>query len=163
MKKILIAFCVLFLQTNIYAHSIIMNVFDNDDGTISIEGVFNTGESAQGALVKFEAVNGGEVLFQKRLPDEGELVVDIPKVKYKIVLDGGSGHKVVKHGIAPEEGFIEEERKEVEGNDKKEKTNMKFSSSNAVTLSIVLAFLLLFAILFISIKNTNKILEKIRT
>ncbi|MEN5407298.1 hypothetical protein [Aliarcobacter butzleri] len=39
---------------------------------------------------------------------------------------------------------------------------MQISSSPAVTISIVLAFILLFATIFISIKNTNKLLKKIQ-
>lgn len=160
MKNLLMILTFIILPINIYAHSLLLNVFDNDDGTITISGAFNTGESAQGALLKLESINTGEILFQKRLPDEGELTINIPKIAYQIVLDGGPGHKVVKQGIAPQDGFIKEEVKKEKK--KRSKTDMQISSSKAVTYSIVLAFILLFATMFVSIRNTNKILKEIR-
>ncbi|MBL3519723.1 hypothetical protein ACNSOP_02300 [Aliarcobacter lanthieri] len=157
----------IFLLTPLYifAHSLVLYVDDNKDGTITIAGEFNTGESAAGALVKLEALHSGEILFQQRLTDD-EIIVDIPKIPYKIVLDGGGAdHQEEKIGIPPPSGFDKVEEKVVKTEAKKEqkpnRSLIQISSSPAVTISIVLAFILLFATMLVSIRNTNKILKKL--
>lgn len=149
----------------VFAHSLVLYVDDNKDGTITIAGEFNTGESAAGALVKLEALHSGEILFQQRLTDD-EIIVDIPKIPYKIVLDGGGAdHQEEKIGIPPPNGFDKVEEKVVKTEAKKEqkpnRSLLQISSSPAVTISIVLAFILLFATMLVSIRNTNKILKKL--
>ncbi|OCM00172.1 hypothetical protein AAX29_00170 [Aliarcobacter thereius] len=149
----------------IFAHSLVLYVDDNKDGTITIAGEFNTGESAAGALILLEALHSGEILFQKRLTDD-DLIVDIPKIPYKIVLDGGGAdHQEEKIGVPPPNGFDKVEEKVAKQEPKKEqkpsRSLIKLSSSTAVNVSIILAFVLLFATIFISIRNTNKILKKL--
>ncbi|RBQ26428.1 hypothetical protein [Arcobacter sp. CECT 9188] len=157
----------IFLLTPLYifAHSLVLYVDDNKDGTITIAGEFNTGESAAGALVKLESLHSGEILFQQRLTDD-EIIVDIPKIPYKIILDGGGAdHQEEKIGIPPPNGFDKVEEKVVKTEAKKEqkpnRSLIQISSSPAVTISIVLAFILLFATMLVSIRNTNKILKKL--
>ncbi|RXJ68906.1 hypothetical protein CRV08_05570 [Halarcobacter ebronensis] len=148
----------------LYSHSLVLNLMDNEDGTITASGMFNTGESAAGAMVRILAIESQEILYEKRLPENSELTIPIPKVAYTVVLDGGPGHTVSKPGIEPQGGFIKEKMPK-EGKNKKEqpsRTNMQISSSNAVTYSIIVAFLLLFATIFISIKNTNKLLQELK-
>lgn len=157
MKKIILSLVfLLFFFTDVFAHKLILTVYGNDDDTITIEGEFDTGASAVGALVRLETLNTGDVLFQKRLPQESELVVKIPEEPYQIVLDGGPGHISVEKGIAPEKGFSIQP-------DKKKNVNLsKTGSVNfAFVISITGAFCLLFLTLFISMKNTNKILKAI--
>lgn len=166
MKKLFEISLILFTPIYLFAHSLVLSLYDNNDGTISVVGEFNTGESAAGALVKLEAIHSGEILFQQRLTDD-EMVITIPKIPYKVILDGGEGHTQEKMGIAPQNGFEKvEEKKELKTETKKEekpsRNLMQISSSPAVTISIVLAFVLLFATIFISIKNTNKLLKEIQ-
>ena len=164
MNKILKLLILLLLPISVFAHSLLLNILDNEDNTITIEGGFNTGESAAGALIKIEAINSGEILFEQRLPDESELTIEIPKEPYKIILNGGEGHTVVKDGIAPLNGFEKKEQKEVKKKQKNEnpKLSTQLSANPAVTVSIILAFILLFATILISIRNTNKILNEIK-
>lgn len=163
MKKILSLLITLLLPISVFAHSLLLNVFDNEDNTITIEGEFNTGESAAGANVQLIALNSEKILFEKRLSDESELTVSIPKQAYKIVLDGGPGHKIIKKGIPPKEGFKKEIKKEAKKTDenKNGKLNMSISSNIATTTLLLVAFLLLFSTIFISIRNTNKLLNEI--
>lgn len=162
MNKVIKLIMILLLPATLYSHSLLLNVFDNNDGTITVEGMFNTGESAAGAFVKLKATNSGEILYEKRLPDSNELTIKIPKVQYQVLLDGGPGHTVTKEGIPPKGGFIKEEKKAKKKNNSK-RTNTTISSSNAVTISIVVAFILLFATIFISIRNTNKLVKELQT
>ncbi|RBQ28934.1 hypothetical protein ACNSOS_05125 [Aliarcobacter vitoriensis] len=164
MNKIFKIAILLLSPLYIFAHSLVLYVDDNKDGTITIAGEFNTGESASGALVKLEALHSGEILFQQRLTDD-DLIVDIPKIPYKVVLDGGGAdHQEEKIGIAPPNGFEKVEqvaKPEAKKEQKPSRSLMQISSSPAVTISIFLAFLLLFATMLVSIINTNKILKKL--
>ncbi|NVJ54699.1 MAG: hypothetical protein HWD90_13525 [Campylobacteraceae bacterium] len=162
MNKVIKLIMILLLPATLYSHSLLLNIFDNNDGTITVEGMFNTGESAAGAFVKLKATNSGEILYEKRLPDSNELTIKIPKVQYQVFLDGGPGHTVIKEGIPPQGGFIKEEKKAKKNNNSK-RMNTTISSSKAVTISIVVAFILLFATIFISIRNTNKLVKELQT
>lgn len=159
-KKILISI-LFFLPSLMFSHTLLLNLFDNEDNTITVEGVFNTGELAVGALIRLEALNTGEILYKKRLPDEGELIIPIPKENYQVVLDGGPGHQVVEIGIAPKEGF-----KKVLNAKKEVKLSSSRSGAKAWTkplvISLFIAFLLILATILISIKNTNKLLRVLK-
>ena len=164
MKKLTTIVFLLITQMYLFGHSLVLNVFDNGDNTISIEGAFNTGESAAGALVRIELIESGEVIVKQRLSDDEEFTIEIPQFPYNIILDGGPGHTVEKVGIPPQNGF-----KKVETNTEKpkkekrpSKASMEVSSSHAITISIIIAFILLFATIIISIKNTNKLINELR-
>eukprot|EP01029_Cantina_marsupialis_P028865 TRINITY_DN778106_c0_g1_i1.p2 TRINITY_DN778106_c0_g1~~TRINITY_DN778106_c0_g1_i1.p2 ORF type:complete len:165 (-),score=19.56 TRINITY_DN778106_c0_g1_i1:79-573(-) len=161
MKKIINLLLLISLPISLLAHSLVLSVFDNEDGTLTASGMFNTGESAAGAIVKLES-NSGEILYEKRLPDEGELTINIPSTPYKVILEGGPGHVAIKDGIPPKGGFkAESVKKETKKVKKPTRTDMTVSTSKAVTISIVLAFILLFATIIVSIRNTNKLLTNL--
>jgi len=160
MKKLIISVFLLLTPVYILGHSLVLNVVDNQDDTMTVEGMFNTGESAAGALVKIQAIGSEKIIFQQRLSDTKELTVKIPTIPYMIILDGGEGHTVEQIGIPPRNGF--EEVVNVKKKKKPSKTTMSFSSSYAVTISIIFGFILLFATIFISIKNTNKLLSELK-
>ena len=109
MKRSLICLVAFFLTTTLAsAHSLLLSILDNEDGTITVEGMFSTGESAEGAKILIESLQTGRILFEQRLPEESELTINIPEEPYQIVLDGGPGHTTIKPGIAPPGGFAEE-------------------------------------------------------
>lgn len=161
-KKLLLK--LLFLLTlpiATYAHTLLLNVFNNEDNTITIEGVFNTGQLAAGAQVRLEALASGEVLYKKRLPDEGEITIKIPKEQYQVVLDGGPGHQIVENGPEPLNGFTKKTtiKKEAKLSEARE-GNKPWSIALIVTIS--LAFVLLLSTIYISIKNTNKLMKELK-
>jgi len=164
MKKFTTIAFLLVTQMYLFGHSLVLNVFDNGDNTITIEGIFNTGESAAGALVKIEVIDSGEILFKQRLSEDEDITVEIPQIPYNIILDGGPGHSAEKIGIPPKNGFkeikINTERPKKEK--RPSKTSMKISSSPAITVSILIAFILLLATIFISIRNTNKLISELK-
>ena len=143
---------------SLYSHSLLLNIMDNEDGSIIISGGFNTGESAAGAMVRLKATSSGEILYEKRLGSEGEVSIKIPKIPYQVILDGGKGHTIVKDGIPPKEGFILKEKKQK----KRARTDAGISSNNAVLVSISIAFILLFATIFMSARNTSKLMQEIK-
>ncbi|RXJ57975.1 hypothetical protein [Candidatus Marinarcus aquaticus] len=162
MKKLFYLFCTFIMSLTLYAHTLVLNLDDNEDGTLFIQGMFNTGESAEGALVIVESLDNQEVLFKKRLPSSSELIVPMPKVAYHVVLDGGPGHTVIKEGIEPIGGFKVEEKKETKKQKAPNRANMQISNSPAVTISIVIAFTLLIATIVISIFNTNRLMRELK-
>lgn len=157
----------ILLPFSLYSHSLLLNVFDNEDGTITVEGIFNTGETAQGALIKLISVKNEATLYQKRLPDEGELTIAIPQYAYNIILDGGPGHIVIKKGIASANGFKKELiKKEFKPKKKKSKggrNTIMLSQSSAVNVSIIIALFILIATFIISILNTNRLIKELKT
>jgi hypothetical protein len=73
---------------------------------MEIEGVFSTGQIAQGAMINIKSLSTNRVLFRKRLSKEGFVTVSIPNEPYFILFDAGPGHKIRREGvIIPKEGF----------------------------------------------------------
>lgn len=161
-KRFILGFIFLLtLPSIIYAHTLLLNVFDNEDNTITVEGVFNTGQLANGAQIRLESLLSGKVLYKKRLPDESELTIAIPNEAYQIVLDGGPGHQIIQNGPAPKNGFI----KEVKADKKVELSQPRQGNKQwgtALIVTIALAFALLFLTIFISFKNTNKLMLELQ-
>jgi len=150
--KSILAF--LLISLNLSAHTLLMDVIDNEDNTITVVGAFSTGEKTVGALVKLESLISGEVLYQKRLPDESELTIEIPKEQYQVVLDGGPGHTVVKEGFAPLEGFTK--KTSTETSSKKLSQNQHGALINtSVIVLFSIAFVLLGLTLYFSARNTK--------
>lgn len=100
-------FMFLLCTSFLHAHTLMLQTNDEGDGKLLIKGVFSTGETAAGALVKLKTLHDGQIVFEQRLPTLGELIAPIPSAPYEIILDGGSGHTVTRQGIAPPEGFKE--------------------------------------------------------
>ena len=80
-----------------FAHTLVINAEDNEDGTVTIEGVYSTQEIPEGAEVRLEDENG-EVLWKGKIDWEGLCTFDKPKVPYTIILDVGPGHMAKKKG-----------------------------------------------------------------
>ncbi len=152
--KIKLILVFLLISLNLSAHTLLMDVIDNEDNTITVVGAFSTGEKTVGALVKLESLISGEVLYQKRLPDESELTIEIPKEQYQVVLDGGPGHTVVKEGFAPLEGFTK--KTSTETSSKKLSQNQHGALINtSVIVLFSIAFVLLALTLYFSARNTK--------
>ncbi len=112
---------VFFLATQAGAHTPLLLVEDNEDGTILLEGGFSDGSSGAGItilIVKDELYKGGGkkllfkgklVLAKGKLDEFGELTVIKPKSRYLVVLNAGPGHVVEKEGsvLKPDEEIRE--------------------------------------------------------
>lgn len=152
MYKIIL--CILALSVQVFAHKLILNVLDNGDDTITIQGSYDTGQSAANAKVILQSLNG-EILYEKRLPDDSELTTNIPTQPYKIILDGGIDHQAIKEGIAPQKGFTEPRKKSKQKNLNTQGLNLPF-----ILLLSIAIFLFILTIYF-SYKNTNKLLRQL--
>ena len=118
---------VFFLTIQAGAHTPLLLVEDNEDGTILLEGGFSDGSSGAGItilIVKDELYKGGEkkmlfkgklVLAKGKLDEFGELTVIKPKSRYLVVSNAGPGHVVEKKGPALKS---DEEMRELEPDEK---------------------------------------------
>jgi len=86
-----------FLISPVYGHTLVMSVEDNEDGTVTIEGVYSTQEIPVGAEVRLEDEKG-KVLWKGKIDWEGECTFEKPKVPYTIILDAGPGHTAERKG-----------------------------------------------------------------
>jgi hypothetical protein len=167
MKKILKIIFLILVPIYLFGHELIMNITDNKNDTVTVNGKFNTGEDITGALLQLKSTISNEVLFEKRFLSNNEITFDIPKIPYQIILiDESDGDEIVKAGIPPKEGFKDTEKIKPKENPNKEqrpsRNMMQISSSMAVTVSIILAFILLLATIIVSIKNTNKLINELQ-
>ena len=87
------------------AHTPLLLIADNGDGTLSVEGGFSTGASAAGIDFFVKNKLEGKVLLHRNFPESSTIEIKIPPEPYYLVLDAGPGHKVVKDGPAPPGGF----------------------------------------------------------
>lgn len=158
MKKIVLF---LFFTSFLLAHTLLVQVINNEDNTITIKGEFNTGEDAAGALLKLESLISDEILFSQRLPQESEITLKIPLEPYQIILDAGPGHIVVKKGVEPLEGFSEE-LKEKAKRHKASKNSLNIESAYLTNIFLILCFIMFVLSLYFSNKNTNKILRQLK-
>ncbi len=90
----------LLIAVSASAHTPLLYIEDNEDGTIYIEGAFSDGSSGSGMAVRLED-NDGNVLWEGKLDDYGAVEsVSIPDVRpYYVIFDAGPGHVVTKEGI----------------------------------------------------------------
>ena len=80
-----------------FAHTLYMNVMDNADNTVTVEGMFSTGATAAGLTLYLEDEKE-KILKKMQMDENGEATFEKPKVPYDIFLDGGPGHTVRESG-----------------------------------------------------------------
>jgi len=94
---LVISMPLVLLVSQSYAHTLVIGIEDNEDGTVTIEGVYSTQEIAVGAEVRLED-NQGNVLWKGKTDEDGLCTFKKPKVPYTIILDAGPGHKAKRKG-----------------------------------------------------------------
>jgi hypothetical protein len=72
------------------AHTLYMAVEDNENGTVTVQGMFSTGAIAVKTEVRIENEKG-EVLWKGETDGDGELTFEKPNVPYTIIMDSGPG------------------------------------------------------------------------
>ncbi len=93
----LLATVFLMAAVPVSAHTLYMNLSDNEDGTVTVEAMFSTGATGAGLPLYLEDANG-QVLRKLKLDESGEATFDIPDQPYSVFLDGGPGHTVREDG-----------------------------------------------------------------
>ena len=93
-------FIMLFVfYSHILAHSLFMTVEDNEDETVTVQGMFSTGAVAAGVEVRLEDEKG-KVLWKGKTDDYGECTFRKSSVPYTIIMDfgPGPGHQAREEG-----------------------------------------------------------------
>ncbi|MDC0933676.1 hypothetical protein OAR97_07465 [Arcobacteraceae bacterium] len=153
---------ILMLFSCLHAHTLLLNVYDNNDNTITVEGIFSTGELATGAEIRLESLLNKSVIYKKRLPQEGELVIKIPKEPYNVILYAGKGHEIVKKGLEPIDGYDTSLIKKKKSYSPPSNIKKDYSF-NIILTSIIIAILLLSITMILSIRNTNKLMNHLKS
>lgn len=94
MKKLLLS--VVFLVSTGFAHTAIMQCFDNADGTATCEGGFSDGSSASG--IKVHIKKGGKIIKTGKMNEDSSFTFKKPSGNYSVIFDAGEGHKVEVKG-----------------------------------------------------------------
>jgi hypothetical protein len=81
---------VLALSSQAFAHTLFMTVEDNEDGTVTVQGMFSTGAIAASVEVRLEDKKG-KVLWKGKTDADGECTFKKPGVPYTIIMDFGPG------------------------------------------------------------------------
>ena len=104
MQKTVITFLIYFilglaLHSDVLAHTLFMTVEDNDNGTVTVQGMFSTGAVAASVEVRLEDKKGG-TLWKGRTDDDGECTFKKPCAPYTIIMDfgPGPGHQAREEG-----------------------------------------------------------------
>ena len=89
----------LILNSHAWAHTLFMTVEDNEDGTVTVQGVFSTGAIAVGVEVRLEDEKG-KALWEGKTDADGECTFKKPGVPYTIIMDfgPGPGHQAREEG-----------------------------------------------------------------
>ncbi len=141
LKNIFFVF-ILSMQNLVFAHSVVLSMADNNDGTMEIFGGFSTGQSAAGAKIIIKSKVSSKVLYENRVPNSGIITIKIPTEPYSVILDSGPGHVLEKSGkLIPKSGF------------KKDLGSSSYSLAFLVTLSLSLFFV--FTSFFLSLKKAR--------
>ena len=89
----------LILNSQAFAHTLYMTVEDNEDETVTVQGMFSTGAIAAKVEVRLEDEKG-KVLWKGKTDDYGECTFKKPGVPYTIIMDfgPGPGHQAREEG-----------------------------------------------------------------
>lgn len=138
-KYILTLLTFFLIPSFLYAHSPVLQISDNEDGTMEVFGGFSTGQSAAGAKLVIKSAINSKVIYESRVPKSGYLTINVPTEPYTVLLDSGPGHRIEKNGdIHPDNGFIGENKKPL---------NLAFATTTG------LSFLFIFISVFINIRK----------
>jgi hypothetical protein len=89
----------LILNSQAFAHTLYMTVEDNEDGTVTVQGMFSTGATGAGIEVRLEDEKG-KVLWKGKTDNDGECTFKKPGAPYTIIMDfgPGPGHQAREEG-----------------------------------------------------------------
>lgn len=85
-------FLLILSSTFSFAHTALLNCFDNGDNTITCEGGFSDGSRVSG--VNFLILQKGQTILESKFDSDSEVTFKKPYGDFSVLLDGGEGHKV---------------------------------------------------------------------
>jgi hypothetical protein len=86
------------LLARTHAHEPYLLLTANADGTFTAEAGFSDGASVAGLKLIVRDRGTGEVRSEHTVPGSGKLTLPIPAAPYRVVFEGGSGHRISKPG-----------------------------------------------------------------
>lgn len=82
-----------FGASAVHAHTPLCACYDNGDGTIECEGGFSDGSSAAGVpMLVYDADD--KLVVEGKLDANSVFIFDRPDGDFKVVFDGGEGHRL---------------------------------------------------------------------
>lgn len=96
MKHILLT-CLLLLGAAAQAHTPLFDCYDNDDDSITCEGGFSDGASAEGVEIRLVDAQG-KVLEQGKLDAAGSVTFTRPAGEFSVVFGADSEHRITVLG-----------------------------------------------------------------
>lgn len=97
-RWILILFGACLLLARTHAHEPYLLLTANAAGTFTAEAGFSDGVSVAGLKLIVRDRGTGEVRSEHTVPASGKLTLPIPPAPYRVVFEGGSGHRISKPG-----------------------------------------------------------------
>lgn len=94
LKKALVG--IFLIAHSLFAHTAIMNCFDNGDGTVTCEGGFSDGSSANG--VEFRIEQKSKIVLKDKMSKNSDFTFKKPNGEYTAVFDAGEGHQIMIDG-----------------------------------------------------------------
>lgn len=88
---------VMFAGPQAQAHTPLFDCFDNGDKTITCEGGFSDGASAEGVVIRVLDAQG-KVLEQGELAASGSLVLTRPEGEFSVSFTAGTDHTITVLG-----------------------------------------------------------------
>ena len=87
------------LHSLAFAHTLFMAVEDNENGTVTVQGMFSTGAVAASVEVRLEDEKA-KVLWKGKTDADGECTFKKPGAPYTIIMDfgPGPGHQAREEG-----------------------------------------------------------------
>ncbi|MFK5953992.1 MAG: hypothetical protein QM498_13095 [Desulfobacterium sp.] len=87
----------LFVAVPALAHTPLCSCWDEGDGTITCEGGFSDGSSAQGVIM-YVKEKSGKTLIKGQMDEFSEFSFKKPSQPYSVIFDAGEGHQIEVNG-----------------------------------------------------------------
>lgn len=158
LKRIVFLLGIIFflLRGLCFAHTPLLSVEDNKDGTITVVGGFSTGQDAAGVDILVKSKATAKILWKGKMPEDSQMDIKIPDEPYNVIMDAGPLHVVTKQGPPPPGGFSIVASKE-----KKETTGDSFGLSTAAVWAVVASiFVFGIPICFLKYRQRKKLTQK---
>lgn len=159
LKRIVFLLGIIFflLRGLCFAHTPLLSVEDNKDGTITVAGGFSTGQDAAGVDIWVKSRATAKILWKGKMPEDSQMDIKIPDEPYNVIMDAGPLHVVTKQGPPPPGGFSVVASKE-----KKETTGSSYSLSAGGVLAVIAVILVVaVASFFIGYRSGKRSIKKV--
>lgn len=96
MKKVFLSLTLITLTPAAFAHTALLSCFGEGDDTITCEGGFSDGSSANG--VNFYVEQNGQKVIEEKFDELNSVNFEKPEGDFNAVFDAGDGHQIIIKG-----------------------------------------------------------------